>query len=254
MNRLAAVIITYNEEQNLARCLASLQGVADEIVVVDSGSSDRTAEICVAFGCRIFQRVFTGYSDQKQFAVDCASCDWVLSIDADEEVTPELKAEIRDLTKREEIPANGYYLRRDLVYLGRHMRFGGTANERILRLFNRKYGRFNGAIVHEKVNLQGPGGDLKGKLLHFSYRDLPHQMVKISEYSAKAAELLVSKGRRYPKIWVLLKFKLSFFTFYIIKGGFLDGYPGFMWALMRAVYASLKIARTIEINQTARQE
>lgn len=253
MNRLAAVIIAFNEEQNIARCLASLQGVADEIIVVDSQSSDRTTEICTAFGCKVFQRAFTGYSDQKQFSVDAASCDWVLSIDADEEVTRELKAEILVLMQQETIPANGYYISRDLVYLGRHMKYGGTANERILRLFNRKYGNFNGAIIHEKVELQGTAGNLKGKLLHFSYRDIPHQLEKISGYAAKAAQDLASKGRRYPKIWVLLKFKFSFITFYIIKGGFLDGYPGFMWALMRAVYASLKIARTIEINQIARQ-
>jgi glycosyltransferase involved in cell wall biosynthesis len=253
MNRLAIVIITFNEERNIGRCLASLQGIADEIVVVDSHSTDRTAEICAGFGCRILQRAFTNYSEQKQFAVDSASCDWVFSIDADEEVTPGLKEEIGILMQRETIPATGYYIRRDLVYLGRHMRFGETANERILRLFNRKFGRFNGAVVHEKVGLEGPAGVMKGKLLHFSYRDLPHQLEKISGYAARAGEELAAKGRHYPKIWVMLKFKFSFITYYFIKGGFLDGYAGFMWALMRGVYASLKIARAIEINQTARQ-
>lgn len=253
MNRLAAVIIAFNEERNIGRCLASLQGIADEIVVVDSHSTDRTAGICAGFGCRILQRAFTNYSEQKQFAVDSASCDWVFSIDADEEVTPGLKAEIRKLMQMETIPATGYCIRRDLVYLGRHMRFGETANERILRIFNRKFARFNGAVVHEKVELEGAAGLLKGKLLHFSYRDLPHQMEKISGYAAKAGEALAASGKRYPGFWPLLKFKSTFVTYYIIKGGFLDGYPGFMWALMRGMYASMKIAHAIEINQTARQ-
>ncbi len=250
MNRLSAVIIACNEAHNITRCLASLQGLPDEIIVVDSGSTDGTTEICTSAGCRVIQKTFTGYGEQKQFAVDAATNDWVLSIDADEEVTPALREEIRSLLSGDSVPFNGYYIPRDLVYLGRHMRFGGTSGERILRLFNRKYGRFDGARVHEKVEMQGETGRLEGKLLHFSYRDLANQFDKISRYATVSAGELAEKGKRYPGIWVGLKFTFTFITYYLIKGGLFDGYPGFMWALMRAVYASQKIARTIEIRKS----
>jgi glycosyltransferase involved in cell wall biosynthesis len=250
MNRLSAVIIAFNEENNIRRCLVSLQGVADEIVVVDSNSTDRTAEICSSFGCRIFQREFTGYSEQKQFAVDVASSDWVLSIDADEEITPELKEEIRSFFRGEQGGVNGCYIPRDLVYMGKRMKFGGTAGEKIMRLFNRQHGRFDGAAVHEKVLIDGPVRTFRGKLLHYSHRDLGHHLDKINEYSRMAAEENVRKGRKYPGFWVVVKFKVSFFTLYILKGGILDGYEGFIWALMGSVYTSLKISRTIEMTKT----
>lgn len=253
MHRLSAAIIAFNEEPNIARCLEALKGLADEILVVDSHSTDRTAEICVSYGCRVLLKEFAGYSAQKQFAVDSASCDWVLSIDADEVVTPELREEIRALMQSETIPADGYYLRRDLVYMGRHMHFGETSNERILRLFDRRKGRFNGALVHEKIVVDGKTADLRGKLLHHSFRDLDHQARKIELYAAKAAEELAAKGRRYPRIWVPLKYITTFITYYIIKGGFFDGYPGFMWARMRGVYASQKIARAIELHKSGKK-
>jgi glycosyltransferase involved in cell wall biosynthesis len=251
MNRLSAAIIVYNEEANIGRCLASLKGVVDEIVVVDSHSSDRTSEICSSFGCRIFQREFTGYSGQKQFAVDVASNDWVLSIDADEELTTELKEEISQFLKQGQIAVNGCYILRDLVYLGKKLRFGSASGERILRLFNRRFAKFDGAPVHEKVLLKGPSHTFKGKLLHYSYRDAGHHLEKIAEYTLKAAEENVQKGKRYPAIWVPLKFKTTFFTIYLLKGGIFDGHAGFVWALMGSLYASLKISRTIALTKTA---
>jgi glycosyltransferase involved in cell wall biosynthesis len=250
MTRLSAVIIAFNEESNIDRCLAALHGVADEIVVVDSHSTDRTAEICSRHGCRIFQREFTGYSGQKQFAVDMASSDWVLSVDADEVVTPELKEEILQFLQREDHKVTGCYIPRDLVYLGKRMRFGGASGERIIRLFNKKCGRFDGAAVHEKVLLDGPAATFRGKLLHYSFRNSEHHLAKINEYTQKAAEENVRKGKRYPKIWVPLKFKISFITFYFLKGGLLDGYAGFNWALMGSMYAALKISKTIELTKT----
>ena len=247
MHRLSAVIITRNEEASIGRCLASLQGLADEIVVVDSFSADRTPAICVSSPCRFFQKEFEGYGRQKQYAVDLASNDWVLSIDADEEVSPELKEEILCFLRRERTSLNGLYIRRDLVYLGRRMRFGGVSGERILRLFNKRHGRFDDAPVHEKIGVEGPVTTLSGRLLHYSYRNLGHHLSKINEYTGKAAEDYIRKGKRFSRLWVPVKFKIRFFTTYFVKGGIFDGYPGFIWALMGAWYAALKISKTIEL-------
>lgn len=249
MNRLSAVIIAYNEEYNIGRCLASLQGLADEIVVVDSHSNDRTTEICSSFGARVFQHDFSGYSEQKQYAVGLASNDWILSIDADEEVTPGLKQSILEQMHADTPAADGFYVLRDLVYLGKRLKHGGTAGERILRVFNRRSGAFDGAAVHEKIIVKGTTAVLGGRLLHYSYRDLSHHLAKINEYTQKIAGDNFRKGKRFPKIWMIVKFKTGFFTFYILKGGILDGYAGFIWALMGSVYASLKISKTIEYYQ-----
>ncbi len=251
MSRLSTVIIAFNEEHNLPRCLGSLKGIADEIVVVDSRSTDRTAEICASFGCRVFQREFTDYSGQKQFAVDAASNNWILSIDADEEITPELQAEIRSFLSQDQPDVKGVYIPRDLVYMGRRMKYGGTAGEQILRLFDRTSGRFDGAVIHEKIVVNGPTAVFRGKLLHYSVRDLVHHVSKINEYTQRAAEENVRKGKKYPRIWVPLKFMTSFITYYILKGGILDGYPGFVWAFLGSFYASLKIMKTIELNKTS---
>lgn len=251
MKKLSAVIITHNEEYNIGRCLASLQGLADEMIVVDAHSSDQTAAICASYGCKILQKPFTGFSEQKQFAVDHASNDWVFSLDADEEVTPELKKEIFDFLNEEGSRVTGCFILRDLVYLGKHMKFGGTSGERILRIFDRKAGAFDGAVVHEKVRVEGATRTLRGKLLHYSYRDLGHHVVKINAYTQKIAEDHVRKGKTFPKIWAILKPTVTFFTIFLLKGGLFDGYAGWIWSRMGSLYAALKISKTIELTKKA---
>jgi glycosyltransferase involved in cell wall biosynthesis len=251
MPKLSVVIITFNEEKNIFRTLESVKPFADEIVVVDSMSTDQTVGICTDFGCKVYQREFDGYGAQKQFATDQASNNWVLSVDADEVVTKELQKEIIGLFTRpgqaDFVPDNvAYRIPRSLHFMGCILKHGGAGKELILRLFDRTKGRFTKVAVHEEIEVQGPVGQLKGSLVHFSYRDISHHIEKTNTYTSLAAADYVKHGRSFSKIWVALKFPTSFFTFYILKGGFLDGYPGFMWSFQAAVYATLKIAKTIE--------
>lgn len=252
MPRISAVIITLNEEKNILRTLESIKPVADEIVVVDSMSADGTAAICRAFGCRVFQREFDGYGSQKQFAADIAANDWILSVDADEVLSEPLQREIISLSGGGETPApvsiSGYHIPRSLCYMGRILRHGGAGGEKLLRLFDRRKGGFTRAAVHEEVIVAGATGSLKGALVHYSYRDIAHHIEKLNTYTSLAAVDYAGKGKHFSKLWPGLKFPISFFTFYILKGGFLDGYPGFMWSFMAGVYGTLKVAKAIELS------
>ena len=133
--------------------------------------------------------------------------------------------------------------------MGRLMRYSGTGKEYILRLFDRTKGRFTTVAVHEGIEVNGIAGMLSGQLIHYSYRDISHHLEKSNAYTSLAARDYHSRGRSFSKTWAAFKFPISFFTFYIVKRGFLDGYPGFMWSLLAAVYATLKVAKTIELNR-----
>ena len=245
--QLSVVIITLNEERNIRRAVTSVLPVADEVVVVDSGSADGTAGICRELGCRWIVRDFDGYGIQKQFAVDEARHDWVLVLDADEEATPALLEEIRKLKALPGgPPCAGYRIPRSLFYMGRILRHGGAGGERLLRLFDRRRGRFTQVAVHEEIVSEGSTGNLQGALVHHSYANLAHHLDKLNTYSTLAAEDYRRAGRRFPKAWAAVKFPVTFFTFYILKGGFRDGYPGFVWSFLAGVYAAVKIAKTLE--------
>jgi glycosyltransferase involved in cell wall biosynthesis len=246
MQKLSVVIITHNEEENIPRCIHSIKDWADEILVVDSFSADSTVEICNSSGCKVISHQFEGYGQQKQFGVEQASNNWILSLDADEVVTDELKQEIRTLMQKEAIPHGGYQIPFSLFYMGRILRHTGTNN---LRLFDRTRGRFRFVNVHESVDVNGPVGTLKGKVIHYSYRDLVHHLQKINTYTTQAAEGYTARGRRFSKVWVAFKFPVSFFIFYILKLGILEGYPGFLWSFFAAFYGSMKVAKTIEMQE-----
>jgi glycosyltransferase involved in cell wall biosynthesis len=256
MSGLSVVIITLNEERNIARCLDSVKEIADEILVVDSFSTDRTIEICNTFNCRIIRREFNGFSDQKQFAVDEAKNDWVLSLDADEVVSGELNKEI--LEYKANPPANsengkpeihGFFIPFSLIYEGRIMKHSGLRNEKHLRLFNRQQGRFSGRPVHESIEVSGPVGKLNGKIYHYSYLSLEHHVRKINAYTSLAAQDYAKNNRKFTKARVMFRFPVTFFIYYFLRGCYRDGYPGFLWAFMAAFYGSLKTAKTIELKQ-----
>ena len=248
MHKLSVVIITLNEEENISRCLASVKAIADEIVVVDGFSKDKTTEICKSFGCKIITREFKGFSDQKQFAADQATNDWVFSLDADEEVTEALREEISVLFSKESIPDSAYRTPRSLFYLGRILRFSGVGAKPVLRIFNKHKGRFDGAPVHEEILVEGSVGTLKNRMIHYSYRNLSHHLQKIDIYTTHAAKEYRQKGKHFSKIWVVFKFPVTFVAYYLFRGGFLDGYPGFMWSFLAAFYGSVKLAKTIEMD------
>jgi glycosyltransferase involved in cell wall biosynthesis len=255
MPQLSVVIITLNEETNILRTLESVKPFADEIVVVDSMSADRTVGLCREFGCKVFQREFDGYGTQKQFAVDHASNDWIFSIDADEVVTEELQKEILAMFSDKTSPGfsgliyPAYRIPRSLYFMGRILRHSGVGKEFLLRLFDRTKGGFTNVAVHEEIKVKGSAGTLHGSLIHYSYRSISHHLEKINTYTSLAAAENHQRGKSFSKCWTVLKFPISFFSFYMIKGGFLDGYPGFMWSFLAAVYGSLKIAKTIERSQ-----
>jgi glycosyltransferase involved in cell wall biosynthesis len=249
MPKLSVVIITKNEELNIGRCLESVRELADEILVVDGHSSDKTREICQSAGCRVILHDFEGFGRQKQFAVSNAVNDWVLSVDADEVVTPELAMEIKNLLASGQITHAGYLVPFTVFYLGHRMKHSGMRNEVHLRLFDRNKGRFREDEVHEGIEVNGTTERLESRIIHHSYRDIFHHLEKINLYTTAAAEGYFKQGKRFSRCRVAWKFPVSFFIFYFIKGGILDGYPGFMWSFMAAFYGSLKIAKTIELNR-----
>ncbi|MEI6682134.1 MAG: glycosyltransferase family 2 protein [Bacteroidota bacterium] len=248
MPGLTITIITHEEERNIGKCLEAIQGLADEILVVDSFSKDKTVDICNSYGCSVIQREFKGFADQKQFAVNEAKNDWILSVDADEVITKELKNEIAGLLQRENMPYQGYNIRISLCYLGRVLKHSGVGSDHKLRFFNRKHGKFESTEVHELITLKGSVGRLKGRLIHYSYHDLNHHMDKLNLYTTVAAAQNYNKGRKFSKLWCMFKFPITFLLYYFFKGGFRDGYPGFVWSFFASVYTTVKIAKTIELT------
>ena len=240
---ISAVIITKNEEKNIAEAIASVLW-ADEILVVDSGSTDRTVEVAKAAGARVIQREWPGFSAQKQFAADSSSNDWIFSLDADERVSPELKEEILALKSQPENGlADGYRIARLSFYMGRSIRHGGWYPDRQLRLFDRKKGHWKDVLIHESVEMN-PGTSaaiLKNDILHYSVKNAAHHHRMIGErYAPLAAEQMFERGRRTGPFKVAAAGPAAFFQAYILKAGFLDGFPGLCIAKFAGHHAFLK--------------
>jgi len=240
--RLSAVIITRNEETNLPACLASLRGLADEIVVLDSESTDGTVALARAAGARVTAHRFDGFGAAKQRALELATGVWVLSIDADEVVTPALADEIRSRVGSEGEPG-GYYVRRNVFFVGRRLRFGGMGNDWVLRLFQRAGARFSPDRVHEHVEVQGRTARLRAPLEHHAYRNLTEHVEKMNRYTDVQAALKTERGRRY-RTWMWLRLPWEVFARLVLRLGVLDGTPGVLFATMSAYSAWLKYAKT----------
>jgi glycosyltransferase involved in cell wall biosynthesis len=232
---LSAAIIVRDEADRLPACLASLRGLADEIVVVDTGSRDATPFIAAASGAVVEHRVLDGFGPTKQFALDRATGAWVLSIDADERVTVELAAEIRRTVASPDA-ADGYELRRQSWFLGRRMRFGGMGNDRVLRLFRRERGRFTDAAVHERVIVTGRVGRLTGILEHHTIRTLAEFGAKIERYAALRATEMAARGER-GHWWDLVRLPVNFLVFLLVRLSLLDGVRGVIWAAGSAYHS-----------------
>lgn len=244
MPKISAVLITLNEAHALPKTLDALAW-ADEIIIVDSGSSDTTVAIAEAAGCRVFFRAFDGFGTQKQFAVAQATHPWVLAIDADEVVSDSLRDEIQALLKTEP-KHSGYYLPISLVFLGKVLRFGGEYRMKHLRLFDKRKGTFSADRVHEKVQIQGSIGALQQQVFHESYANLHDYIHKFNHYTSQAATQLAREKPRPSILKIILRFPLTFLKIYLVKGGFLDGYPGFIWAVLSGLYPMLKYAKQRE--------
>lgn len=244
---IAVVVITHNEAMNLARCLDSVRAWVSEIVIVDSGSTDRTREIAARYTDRVIVQEWLGYGPQKQFAVDRARAPWVLLLDADEEVSPELAREIQDL----DFAASGYHIPRQVRYLGRWIRHGVWAPRLVMRLFRRDRARVTPEPVHESVIITGPTGRLSGLLCHYSYRDLAHHLAKLNDMTTLAAQAMHARGRSTGPIRLLLQPPWEFFRSYVFRLGLLDGVPGLVVAILHAVYCALKYAKLWELQRAA---
>jgi glycosyltransferase involved in cell wall biosynthesis len=234
----------------LGRVLGALAW-CDEIVVVDSGSSDGTIEIATGAGARVLHHEFAGYGPQKAWAVSQATHDWVLVVDADEIVTPELQREIEERLARDAGGYAGYEVPISLIFLGRLLRHGGEYKMRHLRLYDRRRGNYNQNRVHERVELDGPVGTLTEQMLHDSYGSLDAYFDKFNHYTTAGARDLQARGRTASVATVVLRFPMSFVRQYFIRGHVLNGYPGFVWALFSAMYPVVKYAKLRELTRSA---
>ncbi len=256
---LSVAIITLNEEDNLARTLNSVR-FADEIVVVDSGSTDRTVEIARSLGAKVFSEAWKGFALQKNSAIDKCTGTWVLSLDADEELTDELQAEIGKMleTDAQRSPqVDGYRLRLRHVFLGRWMRYGGYYPDLKLRLFRRVTGsgqaHFTDRPVHESVAVVGRVETMKNDFLHHGYPNLEIYLEHMNRYSTLGARIIADKGKTSPSwpafCWnVALVPKLTFVWNYVFRLGFLDGREGLLLHLYHSAYISWKYAKAWQIG------
>ena len=247
---LSVVLITQNAAAQLADCLASV-AFADEVVVVDSGSSDGTREVAAHYGARVVVKEWLGFGKQKQFAVEQAAHDWVLCLDADERVSPELAASLVRALQAPETPV--YRMARRNRFLGRWLRHGEGYPDWSLRLFDRRHARWSDDEVHEKVLYAVPPGTplgtLSGDLLHESGEDLGRYLEKQNRYTALAARDLHRRGRRAGLTEIALSPLLRFLKFYLLRLGFLDGLPGLVHISIGCMNSFMKYAKLIELQR-----
>ena len=250
MPKVSVTIITLDEAEHIAAAIDSVSW-ADEVVVVDSGSSDGTVEIARSKGARVSTRPWTGYADQKNHAATLASHDWILSLDADERVTPELALEVRTLLRSE--PAKkGYRVPRVTFHLGRWIRTTDFYPDYQARLYERGAGTWLGEFVHESVQVAGGTGYLRGELQHYSFHDLFDHVSRINRYSNLAARQMYVRGRRATAFHLLMHPPAAFLRNYLLRRGFLDGSAGLLISLMNAYSVFLKFAKLWELERCSR--
>ena len=252
MIKLSAVIITYNEEKNIARCIKAVKSIADEIVVVDSMSTDNTASIARQLGATIVDQPFLGYLGQRNFADNIVSNDWVLMLDADEEISPALASQIQQVKEKQAY--NAYKFPRLNNYCGKWIRHGAWYPDKKTRLYNRTKGSWHGGMVHEYWQANESNetiGNLQGDMLHYSFSTVTQHLQKIEKYSELSAQTAILKNRSASllKIWISPKWK--FFSEYILQLGFLDGFEGYIIAKLSAYSTFIKYTK---IRQYSRKK
>jgi glycosyltransferase involved in cell wall biosynthesis len=251
MNRLSASLITFNEEHNLPRVLKSLKGVADEIIVVDSGSQDHTQEIAREHGAKIVTHVWTNFAEQKNIAGAAASYDWILSLDADEELSPELREAL--LAWKEKEPEFAVYeFARRAWYMGHWVKHTGWYPDHQRRLYRRDAARFYG-IVHESLRFRGKSGRLDGDLLHYTIRSFSEHAEKVERYTTLAAQQMYAAGRRNWRAAMWLAAPWNWFNNYVVFLGFLDGRRGWIISRMAARGTWLKFKKLGKLIEAHRR-
>jgi glycosyltransferase involved in cell wall biosynthesis len=242
-----------NEARNIRRCLESISWCT-EIIVIDSGSTDDTLSICKELGARVINRPWPGYVEQKRFGLLQSTGDWVLNLDADEEVSPELKDEILTQLAADDQTVNGFELSRVVFYLNRWWRKGGWYPEYRLRLCRRSKTTWGGADPHEKAIVDGNTKRLKGELWHYTYRTMTDHIQRLNQHSTSAARTMFNNKKRFSLISVFFNPIGRFFKFYIFKKGYLEGGPGLVVALFEAFYVLLKYLKLWELERHPPQD
>lgn len=254
MDKLSVVIITYNEEQNIARCIASVSGIADEIIVLDSFSTDNTIRIARAMDARVFSAPFTGYASQKNKALELASHDYVLSLDADEAIDDQLRL----LIQREKygFRYDGYTMNRCANYCGQFIRFGTWYPDRKLRLFNRHKAIWGGLDPHDRIILEETSsiGHLKGEILHYSYHTVLEHDRQNERFSSIAAEARCRAGKSTNRLRILFNPAWAFFHDYILRLGLLNGKNGWIIARKQAHYTFSKHSKLYELMKKRKKK
>jgi len=250
MGKISAVLIVKNEEKKLEACLESLTWV-DEIIVVDSRSTDRTLEIAKRYTHKIYERSFDNFAAQKNYGIDQASGDWILSVDADEKVSLKLRLSI-EKALRDGTGYDGFMVSRRNIIFGKSLRFAGQRSEKILRFFRKEKGRFDRPI-HEKVLVRGSVGKLEGELIHESIQTLDAYFQKLNLYTDFEARLMLEQGVKASLLDYYFKPVLRFLYFYIFRLGFLDGYAGFLYHGLSSYYAFLKYAKLSDIQHQKKE-
>jgi len=249
MSRLSAIVTTFNEAERIGETLRRLS-FADEVLVVDSFSTDGTPEIARGCGAKVVQHGYESPATQKNWAIPQAEHEWVLIVDADEWVTPELAEEI-GRTTADANAADGYEIRRRNFFLGKEIKHSGWQNDWVVRLFRRERGRYAERQVHEVMDVEGRGGRLQGCLLHHSYRSMEDYWRKLRRYAEWNAREARRREERVSLAYMMVHAPLRFLKAYLVQGGFLDGGHGLVVCLLTAVYAAAKDVRIWEMQQGA---
>jgi glycosyltransferase involved in cell wall biosynthesis len=231
MTKITAIIPTLNEEIHIEEAIKSVQ-FADEIIVIDSFSSDITLEIAAQFNVKIIKRTFDDFSSQKNYAISQAKHDWIYILDADERVTPAVEKEILEAVKN---PRDfvGFYVRRSFYFAGKNINYGGCQRDKVVRLFLKEHCTYKG-VVHETIVANGKLGFFKNKIEHYSYRSFDHYISKMNHYGELRGKEYFDKGKKVNLYQILVKPPARFVIHYFIRLGFLDGFPGFTFAKAQA--------------------
>jgi glycosyltransferase involved in cell wall biosynthesis len=244
--KISVVIIAFNEEKRLEPALQSVEGIASEIIVVDSHSGDATVRIARKYTDRVFERNWTNYADQKNFGNAQASSPWILSLDADERVSPELKAEIQSLGDGDPACA-GFSIPRRVFYLGRWIRHSGWYPDRKVRLFRKDCAHWTGDYVHEKLNVDGGVAKIEGDIHHFTYGSIAEHVARINVFSDLGAQKLYAKRKKCRLIHLLGWPCGRFLKSYFLKLGVLDGFPGLVISVLNSYAIFIRYAKLREI-------
>ncbi len=244
---VSVYVLTTNNRRTIERCLKSLFW-AEELVVVDSFSQDGTYEVCKQYAHKLFQRAWTGHRDQYQYAADLTTRDWIMFVDADEEIPNELIEEIRAEINRKANDTDGYFVYRRTYYLGRWIRYGGWYPDGEIRLYRRNKGRWEGGL-HAKLVVDGKMGVLKNQYHHYTYGNISDQIQTIDKYSEIAAQDLLKSGKTFSLLKLLFHPPFRFIKEYLVKLGFRDGLPGFVIIVSTMFYVFIKYAKLWELQR-----